>query len=92
MSQYVLSIPDGVLYACSDHCASTVFDILARSGSPAISMEWSTDDRDVFCAGCATPLGWRRASVLLLHFALTPAARQSYTQLHERWWRDVAAR
>lgn len=92
MSQYVLSLPDGILYACGDACASAVFEILARSGSPAISMEWSTGDRDVFCAGCATPLGWRRASALLLHSELTGTAKALYTQIHDRWWRDVAAR
>jgi hypothetical protein len=92
VSCYVLSIPDGVLYACSDRCATAVFDVLARSATAMISMHWSYEDRDVFCAGCSVPLGWRRASALILYREMTPAVRRLYGEIHERWWRDVAAR
>lgn len=86
MSCYVLAIPEGILHACSDRCASDVFDILARSGTVMISMEWSEADRDVFCAGCTTPLGWRRASALVLHKEMTSEAKRLYAEIHGRWW------
>lgn len=91
MSCYVLTTPDGSLYACSDSCAIAVFEIVATSAG-VVSMHWSREDRDVFCAGCGAALGERRSSAIVLHKAMTPKARRLYQQLHERWWGDVAAR
>lgn len=84
MSCYVLSTPDGHLYACSDPCASAVFDILARSRTGMVAMHWSPTDRDVFCASCGVPLGWRRRSARLLHEAMTPDALAAYRSMEER--------
>ena len=92
MSCFVLTTPDGDLYACSDRCASDVFEVLATSDPGVVAMWWSETDRDVFCAGCCIPLGWRRRSALTLHREMTGTARRLYGKVHERWWRDVAAR
>ena len=92
MSCYVLSTPDGDLYACSDRCATDVFEIVARPAAAVVSMWWSRDDRDVFCAGCGAAVGERRRSARLLHDLMTPKARRLYDRIHERWWKDVAAR
>ena len=93
MSCYVLTIPDGDLYACSDRCASDVFRMLATLDAGVVAMHWSAaDNRDVFCSGCCTPLGWRRRSALVFHREMTPTARRLYVRIQKRWWRDVAAR
>lgn len=83
MSCYVISTPEGHLYACSESCATAVFDVLARSRCGVVAMYWSRTDRDVFCASCTAPLGWRRRSARLLHEAMTPAARAAYRQMEE---------
>lgn len=84
MSCYVLSTADGDVYACSDPCASDVFEILARSGAGMVAMYWSPTDRDVFCASCSAPIGWRRRSARLLHDAMTPSALAAYRAVEER--------
>jgi hypothetical protein len=83
MSCYVISTPDGHLYACSDGCASDVFEVLATSKPGIVAMHWSPADRDVFCASCTQPIGWRRRSARLLHQAMTPAARAAYQAMEE---------
>lgn len=92
MSCYVLSTPDGHLYACSERCAVDVFGVVAQSRTGMVAMHWSRADRDVFCASCGVALGERRASAMVLHEAMTHKARAFYRQIHERWWDDVAAR
>lgn len=92
MSCFVLTTPAGDVYACSDRCAADVFEVLARSDPGVVAMWWTQDDRDVFCASCGAPLGWRRRSARLLHELMTPAGRRLYAKVHERWWGDVAAR
>lgn len=81
---YVLSTPDGDVYACSERCATDVFNVLATSKPGVVAMWWSREDRDVFCASCAAPIGWRRRSARLLHLAMTPAARAAYRQMEVR--------
>lgn len=83
MSCYVLTTPDGDVYACSDPCATDVFEVLATSKPGIVAMWWSRTDRDVFCASCAAPIGWRRRSARLLHQAMTPAARAAYRAMEE---------
>lgn len=83
MSCYVISTSDGQLYACSESCATDVFDVVARSKVGVVAMHRSRTDRDVFCASCTVPLGWRRRSARLLHEAMTPAARAAYRQMEE---------
>lgn len=80
----MLSTPDGQLYACSEPCATAVFDIVARSRDGLVAMEWSATDRDVFCASCGVPLGWRRRAARLLHQAMTPAALVAYREMEAR--------
>jgi len=91
VSCYILSTPDGHLYACSDNCAGVVFEIVARSNRGVVAMHWSVRDLDVFCASCGAALGERRMSAMVLHKAMTPTARRLYQRIHERWWSDAAA-
>lgn len=92
MSCYVLSTPDGSVYACSDRCATDVFNILATSKPGIVAMHWSRHDRDVFCAGCGVALGERRRSAVVLQRAMTPKARRLYDRIHERWWHGAETR
>lgn len=92
MSCYVLSTPDGDLYGCSDRCATAVFEVVARPPAAVVTMWWSREDRDVFCAGCGAALGERRTSAMLLHKAMTPKARRLYDRIHERWWHGAETR
>ena len=83
MSCYVLSTPDGDCYACSDQCGADVFRILAHRPAAVVSMWWSKEDRDVFCASCAQPIGWRRRSAKLLHEGMTDIAWAIYDAMGE---------
>lgn len=83
MGCYVISTPDGDLYGCTDTCAADVFEVVARWQAAVVSMWWSNEDRDVFCASCAMPIGWRRRSARLLHEGMTETARAIYDALGE---------
>lgn len=80
---YVLVTHEGDLYACTDTCAADVFGVVAGSKAGVVSMYWSRKDRDVFCASCAYPIGWRRRSARLLHEAMTEIGWAFYDAMGE---------
>lgn len=83
MSCYVISTPDGDLYADTDRCAVDVFQVVAHRPAAVVTMYWSQVDRDVFCASCSEPIGWRRRSARLLHEGMTEIAWAVYDALGE---------